>query len=112
MKNALALFALPLIAQSWNEYLGGPDSSHYSPLKQVNTRNVNKLGVAWNYETGDELSYTFCPLVVDNVALENIWERGKALPAKGPIELQQHPKQDGTFGEIKFKNVYIKELPE
>jgi len=69
---ALALFLLPsLMAQngtSWNEYLGGPDSSHYSPLKQVNTRNVNKLEVAWNYETGDELSYTFCPLVVDNVA--------------------------------------------
>jgi quinoprotein glucose dehydrogenase len=65
---AIALFALPLMAQSWNEYLGGPDSSHYSPLKQVNTRNVDKLEVAWNYETGDELSYTFCPLVVDNVA--------------------------------------------
>jgi quinoprotein glucose dehydrogenase len=65
---ALALFAFPLIAQSWNEYLGGPDSSHYSPLKQVNTRNVDKLAVAWNYETGDELSYTFCPLVVDNIA--------------------------------------------
>jgi quinoprotein glucose dehydrogenase len=65
---AIALFALPLVAQSWNEYLGGPDSSHYSPLKQVNTRNVDKLGVAWNYETGDELTYTFCPLVVDNIA--------------------------------------------
>ena len=53
---------------SWSEYLGGPDSSHYSPLKQVNTRNVKQLEVAWSYETGDELSYTFCPLVVDNIA--------------------------------------------
>jgi quinoprotein glucose dehydrogenase len=72
LQITLALFVLPsLMAQnstSWNEYLGGPDSSHYSPLKQVNTRNVNKLEVAWNYETGDELSYTFCPLVVDNIA--------------------------------------------
>src|SRR5215475_7916780 len=55
-------------ATGWSEYLGGPDSAHYSPLKQVNPRNVNKLEVAWNYETGDELSYTFCPLVVDNIA--------------------------------------------
>ena len=39
---------------SWSEYLGGPDSSHYSPLKQVNKGNVNKLEVAWSYETGDE----------------------------------------------------------
>src|SRR4051812_10903673 len=27
----------------WKEYLGGPDSSHYSPLKQITTSNVNKL---------------------------------------------------------------------
>jgi quinoprotein glucose dehydrogenase len=52
----------------WSDYLGGPDSSHYSPLKQVNARNVHQLEVAWRYETGDDLSYTFCPLVVDNIA--------------------------------------------
>jgi quinoprotein glucose dehydrogenase len=69
-----ALFVIPPLAleaqkgTSWSEYLGGPASSHYSPLKQVNTRNVNKLEVAWSYETGDDLSYTFCPLVVDNIA--------------------------------------------
>src|SRR5262249_4995607 len=70
---AFALFVQPwgLRAQkgtSWSDYLGGPDSSHYSPLKQVNTRNVDKLEVAWSYETGDDLSYTFCPLVADNIA--------------------------------------------
>src|SRR5215471_18148103 len=71
---ALALFIFPpsaLRAQNgtgWSEYLGGPDSAHYSPLKQINTRNVSKLEVAWGYETGDDLSYTFCPLVVDNIA--------------------------------------------
>jgi hypothetical protein len=51
-------------------------------------------------------------LVVDHVALENIWERGKPLPQTGPIELQQHPKQDGTHGKIRFKNIYVKELPD
>ena len=67
----LVLHPLALQAQTssgWSEYLGGPDSAHYSPLKQVNARNVKQLEVAWSYETGDELSYTFCPLVVDNVA--------------------------------------------
>jgi hypothetical protein len=49
-------------------------------------------------------------LVVDNVALENIIEPGKPLPTKGAIELQQHPKQDNTFGKICFKNIYVKEL--
>jgi quinoprotein glucose dehydrogenase len=71
---ALALLVLSPLAlrgqksTSWNEYLGGPDSAHYSPLKQIHTRNVDKLEPAWSYETGDELSYTFCPLVVDNIA--------------------------------------------
>lgn len=44
-------------------------------------------------------------LVVDNVPLENYWERGKPLPAKGPIELQHHGNP------LWFKNIYIKELP-
>jgi quinoprotein glucose dehydrogenase len=52
----------------WKDYLGGPDSSHYSSLKQINTVNVNKLKVAWTYPTGDDVSYTFSPLVVDNIA--------------------------------------------
>jgi hypothetical protein len=49
-------------------------------------------------------------LVVDQVELENIWERDQPLPEKGPIELQRHPKQDGTLGKLWFKNIYIKEL--
>ncbi len=53
---------------SWKDHLGGPDSSHYSPLKQINTGNVNKLDVAWSYDTGDATAYTFSPLVIDNIA--------------------------------------------
>jgi quinoprotein glucose dehydrogenase len=52
----------------WKDYLGGPAASHYSPLKQINTQNVDKLELAWSYPTGDETSYTFSPLVIDNVA--------------------------------------------
>jgi len=55
-------------ATNWAEYLGAPDSSHYSPLKQVNTGNVDELQIAWSYDTGDETSYSFSPLVVDNIA--------------------------------------------
>ena len=50
LPTALALVVLPPLAlqaqksMGWSEYLGGPDSAHYSPLKQVNTRNVNTAG--------------------------------------------------------------------
>ena len=48
--------------------------------------------------------------VVDDAELKPIY--GKELPAKGPIELQQHYRNDGKPGNIWFKNVYVKELPE
>ena len=53
---------------TWHDYLGGADSSHYSALKQINTKNVNQLQVAWSYDTGDQTSYTFSPIVIDNIA--------------------------------------------
>src|SRR5438105_7189843 len=62
----------------WKEYLGGPDSSHYSPLKQINASNVNKIEVAWTYPAPDGTS-VFCPLVVDNIAY--ISAKGGALVA-------------------------------
>ena len=45
-------------------------------------------------------------LVVEDTPLENYWERGKPLPAMGPIELQHHGDP------LWFKNIYIKELPK
>ena len=56
------------VRTTWKDYLGGPDSSHYSGLKQINTGNVKNLDVAWSYLTGDDVTYTFSPLVVDNIA--------------------------------------------
>jgi quinoprotein glucose dehydrogenase len=72
MKTATLFFACVamVLAQhtAWKDYLGGADSSHYSALKQINTSNVNRLEVAWSYDTGDDASYAFSPLVVDNIA--------------------------------------------
>jgi hypothetical protein len=45
-------------------------------------------------------------VVVDNTPLENYWERGQPLPARGPIELQHHGDH------LWFKNIYVKELPD
>jgi hypothetical protein len=42
--------------------------------------------------------------VVDDTPLENFWQRGKPLPATGPIELQEHGNT------LWFKNIYIKEM--
>ncbi len=42
--------------------------------------------------------------VVNNVPIENYWERGKPFPERGPIELQIHGNP------LWFKNLYVKEL--
>lgn len=49
-------------------------------------------------------------LVVDNAGLDNYFEAGKPLPARGPVELQQHYRQDGKPGKLWFKNIYVKEF--
>lgn len=43
--------------------------------------------------------------VVDNVTLENYWERDKPIYKTGPIELQNHGNT------LYFRNIFIKELP-
>ena len=49
---------------TWSTYLGSPDSSHYSALTQINRSNVDKLQIAWSYETENNRSYEFSPIIV------------------------------------------------
>ena len=88
--SVLALYAYStgvLFAQqtgaTWKDYLGGPDSSHYSPLKQINASNVSRMKIAWTYPAPDGSS-VFCPLVVDNIAyvfwLAGTIKEGESIP--------------------------------
>ncbi|MBY0232202.1 MAG: DUF1080 domain-containing protein, partial [Gemmataceae bacterium] len=43
-------------------------------------------------------------LVVDHARMENYWDRRKALPRTGPIQLQTHG------GEIRFRNLNVREI--
>jgi quinoprotein glucose dehydrogenase len=56
----------------WPAYLGGPGSSQYSTLAQIDRGNVHRLEVAWIYRTGDadpdDGSQIQCnPIVIDGV---------------------------------------------
>jgi len=79
---------------TWNQYLGGADSSQYSSLSQINKSNVKQLTVAWSYATGDNLQYLFNPLVVDGVMF--VEAKNNALVALDAVtgrELWVHPFQ-------------------
>ena len=49
---------------TWSTYLGNPDGSHYTALTQINRSNVDKMELAWSYDTGNERAYEFNPIVV------------------------------------------------
>jgi len=72
MTSALAFGSLAAESTDWPFYLGDRGNSHYSPLKQINARNVNRLKVAWTYQSGgarpDGRSQIQCnPLIIDGV---------------------------------------------
>jgi quinoprotein glucose dehydrogenase len=71
-----ALFALAAPAargaddlqhKTWRDYGGGPDQSKFVIMDDITKANVAQLEVAWKYPTGDERSYQFNPIVVDDV---------------------------------------------
>lgn len=51
--------------ENWPDYLGGPDRNHYSTLTQIDSSNLERLAIAWEYHTGDSGQMQCNPLIVD-----------------------------------------------
>lgn len=56
----------------WPVYLGGNSGRQYSPLNQINKKNINRLKLAWEFSTGDvsvdERTQMQCnPIIVDGI---------------------------------------------
>ncbi len=68
------------------------------PVGQWNTFRIIMIGELVTIYLNDVL-------VVENVVLENYWERGKPIYPKGQIELQSHGSR------LYFRNVFIREIP-
>lgn len=67
------------------------------PIGEWNTFRIKMIGDKVTVHLNDVL-------VVDNVTMENYWERDKPIYPKGKIELQHHSHP------IYFKNIYIREI--
>lgn len=52
---------------NWTGYGRTPDEQHYSPLAQIDRRNVGRLGLAWSLDLADAVSFNSTPLAVDGV---------------------------------------------
>ena len=63
----MLLLCAPVHAQrdvDWHAYNGGLDGDHYSPLEQINRSNVERLQVAWRFDTGEKGQIQTNPLIV------------------------------------------------
>ncbi len=51
----------------WSVYLGDKQRSLYSPLAQITRANVDRLAVAWTYDTGEKGEYQANNLIIGGV---------------------------------------------
>ena len=51
----------------WPAYGGGPLNDHYSSLTQINRQNVNRLQVAWTFDTGEQGGLQTSPIIVNGI---------------------------------------------
>jgi len=68
--------------QNWLTYYGAYNGQRYSPLDQINTENVKRIGPAWMFQAGTSgmiagaSTYAFeaAPIVVDGVMFVSGWD--------------------------------------
>jgi alcohol dehydrogenase (cytochrome c) len=61
------ILAAPSEPGSWLTYSGSYAGQRYSPLKQIDRTNVNRLKLAWMYQTNDLNQFEATPLIADGV---------------------------------------------
>lgn len=67
----------PAAEQDWPVYAADPAATHYSPLTDIDRTNIDRLSIAWTWQTGDEGvrppagarpgSFENTPLMIDDV---------------------------------------------
>lgn len=80
----------------WPSFGRGYDNQRFSPLTQINTRNVQNLTTAWHYHSGIKASFQATPIVVDGVMYVSLpFNHVVALDATTGRELwrYEHHKQ-------------------
>jgi hypothetical protein len=86
----------------WNNSAGAPGKDPLvladKPFGEWNRFRILQIGERTTV-------YLNGKLVVDNARMENFWDRKKPLLRKAPIQLQTHG------GEIRWRNIYIREIP-
>jgi alcohol dehydrogenase (cytochrome c) len=85
--------------QNWLTYYGAYNGQRYSPLDQINTENVKRIGPAWVFQAGttgmiagaSTYSFEAAPVVVDGIMFLAGWDGWVwALNAKAGVEIWRY----------------------
>jgi len=76
------------------------DEKRYSPLAEIDQKNVSNLGLSWQYATGNKRGMEATPIVADGVMyITTAWSRVVALDASsGKLLWTYDPKVAGKKG--------------
>jgi quinohemoprotein ethanol dehydrogenase len=87
-------------ADQWRAPGRDAEGSYYSPLKDINTGNVARLGFAWQYKLGTHRGLEATPLVIDGVmyAVGNFGRVYALDAATGHEKWIYDPNVDGQWG--------------
>ena len=58
--------------KDWPVYLGDKSSSQYSELDEINKSNIDQLELAWEYNTGDDVSGNLSQIQCNPIIIEGI----------------------------------------
>jgi hypothetical protein len=87
---------------------GGLYNNQKNPSKplKIADKSIGEWNTFYIKMVGDKVTVKLNgELVVDNVTMENFWERDKPVYPTGQIELQHHSSP------LWFKNIYLREIP-
>jgi len=84
---------------NWMTYGRSHDEQRFSPLNQINDRNVSQLGLAWYFDLDTQRGQEATPLVVDGVMyFTTAWSKVFALNAvSGQLLWSFDPKVPGAW---------------
>jgi quinohemoprotein ethanol dehydrogenase len=84
----------------WLTHGGTYAEQRFSPLNQINTENIDQLGLAWYADFDTNRGQESTPLVVDGVLyVSTAWSKVKAYDARtGAVIWEYDPKVPGEWG--------------
>jgi hypothetical protein len=87
------------VDKQWTSLGRTADEQRFSPLTQINTDNVKKLGLAWYADFDTNRGQEATPLFIDGVIyLSTAWSKVKAYDARsGKLLWAYDPKVPGEF---------------